>query len=57
MVVLSQEAYEDLVFSCEIYTKLEEAEREAEMTSKRYSPKDVLRVIRERSAKVASHAD
>ena len=47
MVVLSMEAYENLHFESEVYFKLLEAEREAEITSKRYSPKDVLRAMRE----------
>jgi len=47
MVVLSMEAYENLQFESEIYFKLQEAEREAEVTKKRYSSKDVLKAIRE----------
>lgn len=42
MVVLSMEAFEKLYFECEIYFKLQEAEREAELTDKRFSSKDIL---------------
>ena len=37
MVVMSIEAFESLQFESEVYFKLQEAEREAELTSKRYS--------------------
>lgn len=37
MVVLSMEAFEKLHFESEIYFKLREAEREAELTDKRFS--------------------
>lgn len=47
MVVLSMEAYENLYFESEVYFKLLEAEREAEITQKRYSSKDVLKAMRE----------
>ena len=47
MVVLSMEAYENLQFESEIYFKLQEAEREAERSQKRYSSKDVLNAMRE----------
>jgi len=47
MVVLSMEAYENLQFESEVYFKLQEAEREAETTKKRYSSKDVLKAMRE----------
>ncbi|MDO5115913.1 MAG: type II toxin-antitoxin system Phd/YefM family antitoxin [Synergistaceae bacterium] len=47
MVVLSMEAYERLQFDSEVYFKLLEAEREAEYTDKRYSPKEVLRAMRD----------
>ena len=47
MVVLSMEAYESLRLESEIYFKLLEAEREAEVTDKRYSSKDVLKAMRE----------
>ena len=47
MVVLSMEAYENLQFESEVYFKLQEAEREAQMTKQRYSSKDVLKAMRE----------
>ena len=46
MVVLSMEAFESLQFESEVYFKLREAEREAELTDKRYSSKEVLRAMR-----------
>lgn len=46
MVVLSIEAYEKLQFESEIYFKLQEAEREAELSEVRYSSKDVLKAMR-----------
>ena len=47
MVVLSMEAYENLQFESEIYSKLQEAEREAEYTKTRFSYKDVWKAMRE----------
>lgn len=47
MVVLSMEAYENLQFESEVYYKLQEAEREAQTTKKRYSSKDVLKTMKE----------
>ena len=47
MVVLSMEAYENLQLESEVYFKLQEAEREAELTDKRYSSKDVLAAMRD----------
>ena len=46
MVVLSMEAYENLQLESEIYSKLQAAEREAELTETRYSSKDVLNAVR-----------
>ena len=46
MVVLSMEAFENLQFESEVYFKLQEAEREAEMTEQRYSSKDVLKALK-----------
>ena len=46
MVVLIMEAYENLQLESEIYTKLQAAEREAELTDTRYSSKDVLNAVR-----------
>ncbi len=47
MVVMSMESFEDLHFESEIYFKLSEAEKEAEVTSKRFSSKDVLKAMKE----------
>lgn len=47
MVVLSMEAFENMQFESEVYFKLQEAEREAEHTNKRFSSKDVLRAMKE----------
>ena len=47
MVVLSMEAFENLQFESEVYTKLQAAEREAELTDCRYSSKDVLKAMRD----------
>ena len=47
MVVLSMEAFENLQFVCEIYFKLREAEREAELTDRRYSSKEVLKAMKD----------
>lgn len=41
------EAFEALQFDSEVYSKLREAEREAELTDRRYSSKEVLRSMRE----------
>ncbi len=46
MVVLSMEAYENLQFESEVYFKLKEAEKEAEINSTRYSSKDVLKALK-----------
>jgi prevent-host-death family protein len=46
MVVMSMEAYENLQFESEVYFKLQAAEREAELTNTRFSPKDVLNEIK-----------
>ena len=47
MVVLSMEAYEALQFESEVYFKLQQAEKQAELTDKRYSSKEVLQAMRE----------
>ena len=47
MVVLSVEAYENLQFESEVYSKLKEAEQEVEQSNVRYSSKDVLTAMRE----------
>ena len=47
MVVLSIEALEILPFDGEVYFKLQEAEKEAELTDQRYSSKDVLKAMKD----------
>ena len=47
MVVMSMEAFESLQFESEVYFKLQEAEREAELTDKRYSSTEVLKAMKE----------
>lgn len=47
MVVMSMEAFNSLQFESEIYFKLQEAEREAEMTEKRFSSKEILKSLQE----------
>ena len=42
MVVLSMDAFENLQFESEIFFKLKEAEKEAKLTDKRFSAKEVL---------------
>ncbi len=46
MVVLSMDAYENLHFESEVYYKLQEAEKEADRTKRRFSSKDVLKEIK-----------
>lgn len=45
MVVMSMEAFDNFQFHSEVLFKLQEAEREAELTNVRYSAKDVLKSI------------
>ena len=47
MVVLSMEAFESMQFDSEVYVKLREAEREAELTNQRYSSKEIWRAMQE----------
>ena len=47
MVVVSLEAFENLQFESEVYFKLQEAEKEAELTDQRYSSKDVLKAMKD----------
>ena len=47
MVVLSMEAFENLQFESEVYYKLQAAEREAALSSQRYSSKEVLDAMKE----------
>lgn len=46
MVAPSMEAFENLQFDSEVYFKLQEAEREAELTDQRYSSKEVLKAMK-----------
>ena len=45
MVVMSMEAYESMRFESEVCAKLQAAEREAELTDARYSPKEVFEAM------------
>ena len=47
MVVRSMEAFENLQFESEIYFKMQAAERKAELSSERYSSKDVLKAMKD----------
>ncbi|MDR1271561.1 MAG: type II toxin-antitoxin system Phd/YefM family antitoxin [Clostridiales Family XIII bacterium] len=47
MVVLSMEAYADLQLDSEIYTRLQEAEREAVAMQQRFSSKEVLKAMKD----------
>ena len=47
MVVLSMEAFENLQFESEVYFKMQAAERVAELSSERYSSKDVLKAMKD----------
>lgn len=47
MVVLSMEAFENLQFGGEVYFKLQEAEKETELTEQRYSSKDALKAMKD----------
>ncbi len=46
MVVMSMEAYESLQFESDVYSKLLEAEAEADRTGERFSSKEVLAAMR-----------
>lgn len=46
MVVMSMESFAALEFDSSVYTKLREAEREAEATERRYSSAEVLAALR-----------
>ena len=47
MVVLSMEAFENLQFESEVYCKLQEAEKEAKLTDRRYSSKVVIKAMKD----------
>ena len=46
LAVMSMEAYENMRFESEVYSKLADAEREAEVTEERFSSKDILAAMR-----------
>ena len=45
MVIMSMETFEDMKFESDIYSKLQEAEKQASLTGKRFSSKDVFEEI------------
>lgn len=45
MVVMSMETFEDMKFENDIYSKLQEAEKQASLTGTRFSSKDVFEEI------------
>ena len=45
MVVMSMETFEDMKSESDIYSKLQEAEKQASLTGKRFSSKDVFEEI------------
>ena len=47
MVVLSMKAFENLQFDSDVFFKLQMAEKEATLTDKRFSSKDVLQAMKE----------
>ena len=47
MVVLCLQAFENVLFDSDVYFKLQEAEKEAELTDQRYSSKDVLKAMKD----------
>lgn len=48
---MSVEAYKNLQIESEVYFKLKEAEKEAEINSTRYSAKEVLKLLKNKSGK------
>ena len=57
MVVMSMEAFERRQFESEIYLKLKEAEREAKITDKRFSHKEVFDELRASLRQKAAQQD
>ena len=55
MVVMSMDSFENLEFNSEVYHKLKEAEREAELTDRRFSSKEVLAAMKQ-AIRVPEHA-
>ena len=50
MVVMSMEAFEDMQFESEIYCKLQDAEKQADLTGNRFSSKEVLKGLQKITA-------
>ncbi|MBC6720857.1 type II toxin-antitoxin system Phd/YefM family antitoxin [Treponema sp. Marseille-Q4130] len=50
MVVMSMEAFEDMQFESEIYCKLQDAEKQADLTGNRFSSKEVLKELQKITA-------
>ena len=46
LVVLSMDAYEKMHFDCEVYSRLSESEKNAELKGEYYSHKDVLKAMK-----------
>ncbi len=46
MVVMSMEAFEKMHFESEVYLKLQESEREANLTDKRFTSREVLDAVK-----------
>ena len=47
MVIMSMDAYENLQFESEVYFKLREAEKQAAISNKRFSSKEVFQSLME----------
>ena len=50
MVVMSMEAFEDMQFESEIYCKLQDAEKQADLTGNRFSSKEVFKELQKITA-------
>lgn len=57
MVVMSMEAYENLEFESEVYTKLKETEREAQVIQERYSAQEVLAILHDTACETDSRRE
>ena len=47
VMVMSMESFDNLQFESEVYFKLQTAEKESELTTTRYSSKEVLKAIKD----------
>lgn len=47
MVLMSMQMYENLQFESEVYFKLQEAEKQAALSDKRYSSQEVLKKLQD----------